>query len=71
MRGKTFEETSRMTREQKHAYIREIARQRGVKPIESIKDMAGDFWPAEESIDDFLEWLHASRREDKARDIPE
>jgi hypothetical protein len=71
MSSKTFEEISEMTREEKHARIRELARQRGVKPIERIEDLQGDFWPEEESTDDFLEWLYASRREDKARSIPE
>ncbi len=47
-----------------HARAWELAKRQGVKPIRSIKDLQGDFWPEEESIDDFLSWLRATRRED-------
>ncbi len=58
---------------QRRAHVRawELARQQGVKPISDIKKLQGDFWPEEDSIDDFLSWLRATRREDKDRSIPE
>jgi hypothetical protein len=58
-------------RRRAHERVWELARQQGVEPIRSIKELQGDFWPEEESIDDFLSWLRATRQEDKARDIPE
>jgi hypothetical protein len=41
------------TRKQAHARARELARQQGVKPIKSIKQLQGDFWPEDESVDEF------------------
>lgn len=35
----------------------------GVKPIRSIEDLHGEFWPEEESVDEFLAWVRAIRRE--------
>ena len=64
MNNKTLTEVSRMTREQKHDYIRELARRQGVKPIERIEDLQGDFWPEEESVDEFLAWVREIRQQD-------
>jgi len=58
-------------RRQAHARAWELAKQQGVKPIRSITELKGDFWPEEESIDEFLSWLHALRQSDKPRSIPE
>jgi len=57
--------------EEAHARVRELARRQGIEPIRDIKELQGDFWPEEESIDDFLSWLRATRREEKDRSIPE
>lgn len=54
-----------------HARAWELARQQGVKPIKSIKDLKGDFWPEDESADEFLEWLRSVRREGERRSILE
>jgi regulator of sigma D len=51
-------------RKQAHARAWELARQQGVEPIRSIKDLQGDFWPEEESVDEFLEWVRAIRQQD-------
>jgi hypothetical protein len=32
-----------------------LARQQGAKPAERFEDLLGDFWPEDESVDDFLE----------------
>ena len=37
--------------------LHELLRQKGVKPLQSIKDLQGDFWPEDESVDEFLEWV--------------
>jgi hypothetical protein len=37
-----------------HARAWELARRQGVKPIKSIKELQSDFWPEDESIDEFL-----------------
>ena len=58
-------------RKQAHARAWELARKQGVKPISNIAELQGDFWPEEESIDDFLSWLRDLRQSDKPRSIPE
>jgi hypothetical protein len=32
-----------------------MARQQGVKPVDRFEDLLGDFWPEDESVDEFLE----------------
>jgi hypothetical protein len=54
-----------------HARLWERARQQGVKPIKSIKDLRGDLWPEDESVDEFLDWVRAIRRSDNPRRLPE
>jgi len=58
-------------RKRAHARAWELAKQQGVKPIRSIKELQGDFWPEEESVDEFLSWLKSTRQEDKTRNITE
>lgn len=55
------------SRKQAHARAWELAKRQGVKPIRSIEDLQGDFWPEEDSVDDFLDWVRAIRQQDKAR----
>jgi hypothetical protein len=43
--------------------IAAMAAQQGVEPLSNPDVLYGDFWPAEESTDDFIEWLRQSRRE--------
>jgi hypothetical protein len=40
-----------------------LAREQGVKPIKSIDDLRGDFWPDDESADEFVETIRQWRRE--------
>jgi hypothetical protein len=55
------------SRNQAHARAWELAKKQGVKPIRSIEDLQGDFWPEEESVDEFLYWVRAMRQQDKSR----
>ena len=55
-------EAAEESRERAHARIWELARRQGVKPVRSIEDLQGDFWPEEESVDDFLEWVKEIRQ---------
>lgn len=52
-------------RRRAHARIWELARQQGVKPVRSIEDLKGDFWPEDESVDEFLELVRAIRQQEK------
>ena len=44
----------------------EIIAQQGKGPITDIAELRGDFWPEEESIDDFLAALHEWRGHNRA-----
>jgi hypothetical protein len=46
-----------------HARAWELARQQGVKPIRDIKELQGDFWPEDESVDEFLAWVRETRQQ--------
>lgn len=52
------------TRRLAHEEIWELARQQGVKPLRRIEDLQGDFWPEEESVDEFLAWIRSIRQQD-------
>lgn len=54
-----------------HERVRELARRQGVEPIRSIEDLKGDFWPEEESVDEFLAWVRQLRQQDSGRRLPE
>jgi hypothetical protein len=42
--------------------IEELAAEQGVRPVESIDDLRGDFWPEDECIDEFLDWVYNVHR---------
>lgn len=54
-------------RRQAHARAWELAKKQGVEPIRDIKELQGDFWPEEESVDEFLTWVRAIRQQDKVK----
>lgn len=43
--------------------IDELAKMQGVTPIRSIDNLWGDFWPEDESVDDFIDTIRLWRRE--------
>jgi hypothetical protein len=46
----------------------ELARQQGAPLAARVEDLKGDFWPEEESTEEFLRWLYESRREGRPRE---
>lgn len=36
-----------------HPTLEQLAKQQGVKPVEKFEDLLGNFWPADEDIDEF------------------
>lgn len=42
-----------------------LVREQGVRPVARFEDLLGDFWPVDESVDDFLaarqDWSHEGR----------
>ncbi len=45
-----------------HFPAEELARQQGVEPIGDVSELYGDFWPEDETCDEFLAWLYEFRR---------
>ena len=45
--------------------IEVLAAEQGVKPIDRPESLRGDFWPEDESTDEFLSWLRNLRAEGK------
>ena len=44
---------------------RQVAQQRaGCEPVQRLEDLWGDFWPEQESVDDFISAVRRWRRED-------
>jgi hypothetical protein len=43
----------------------EILQTSPTKPVHTLAELAADFWPAEESADDIIEYLYQQRREDR------
>ena len=44
-----------------HEELRQMAREQGVQPIENFDDIPADLWPADESVDDFLNFIRELR----------
>jgi hypothetical protein len=42
--------------------IEELAAEQGVKPVTDIQSLRGNFWPEDESIDEFLDWVYNEHR---------
>lgn len=47
----------------RQARLLRLAKEQGIKPIESIDDLRGDFFPENESIDDFVATVRQWRDE--------
>jgi hypothetical protein len=43
--------------------VAELAEAQGVRPVETLDDLRADFWPEEESINDFIETIYQWRHE--------
>jgi hypothetical protein len=48
--------------------IEALARQQGVSSNAKFEDLLGDFWPEDESVEDFLEARRRWRREGRSSD---
>jgi hypothetical protein len=44
-----------------HPSVEQLMAEQGTGPITNVSVLHGDFWPEEESIDDFLDTLHEWR----------
>lgn len=48
--------------------IEQLIQEQQKTPITDLSALAVDFWPEEESIDDFIEYTYQQRQEDRLRD---
>jgi hypothetical protein len=48
--------------------LEEIVQSQNTPTIENIDDLAVDFWPKDESVDDFIDYIYSQRHEDRWRD---
>jgi hypothetical protein len=46
--------------------VEELARQQGVRPVDSVDDMQADLWDSDEELEEFLADVRASRQADLA-----
>ncbi len=44
----------------------ELARIQRVSPVRDVAELKADFWPDDESVDDFIAYTDRQRREDRA-----
>jgi len=65
-----FERVEIQVRSEAHLRAHQLAVSQQVEPIR-IDNLKGDFWPDDESADDFLTWLETIRKEDAHRSVPE
>jgi hypothetical protein len=47
-----------------HDKLRKMARLQGVKPLTNFANIPEDFWPENERVDDFLDWVERMRKSD-------
>ena len=67
MVNKTVTSDTAGSMEARHAELLRLAERQGVKPVTNIDDLAGDFWPEDESIDDFIATVRRWRDEEDVR----
>lgn len=48
--------------------LEEIIVSQRVLPMTNFEDFGGDFWPENESADDFITYIYQQRREDRVTD---
>ena len=47
--------------------LKELVQSQHTEPVTDISSLKGDFWPEDESTDDFLAYIYQQRREDSLR----
>ncbi|GAA4463868.1 hypothetical protein [Novipirellula rosea] len=47
--------------------VEELARKQGVQPLKDFRQLEASFWPADESVDDFIQAIREGRQDDGAR----
>ncbi len=58
------------TIQHKERTIEDLAMEQGVRPATDFESLLGDFWPEDESADDFISAVRLWRREGSDRGTP-
>ena len=45
--------------------VQALLHAQGVRPLRRLEDLAGDFWPPDENVDEFVETIYRWRREER------
>ncbi|MFQ5677415.1 MAG: hypothetical protein ACE5G1_16120, partial [bacterium] len=48
--------------------LKQLSDEQRVQAVKSLSDLAADFWPEEESVDEFNEFIYKQRLEDRLSD---
>ena len=48
--------------------IKQLIKNQQKKPVSKLTELAVDFWPEKESVDEFIEYTYQQRHEDRLRD---
>ena len=49
-------------RQRPRVSVEELARRKGVRPVESLDEMARDVFTSDDELDEFLAFVHADRQ---------
>lgn len=49
--------------------LERLAAEQGVRPIEDFDSLKADFWPEDESVDDFVRTVRERRRDSESRSV--
>lgn len=47
--------------------LEQLATEQGVRPIEDFESLKANFWPKDESVDDFVRTVRERRRDSESR----
>ncbi|MGQ0777971.1 MAG: hypothetical protein ACT4NY_26770 [Pseudonocardiales bacterium] len=56
------DDTPRVPRRRPRVSAEELARRKGVRPVESLEDMARDVFSSDEELEEFIAYTYANRR---------
>lgn len=62
MTSNSADDAASIPRQRPSVSIEELARRKGVRPVESLDDMARDVFTSDDDLDEFLAFVHADRQ---------
>jgi len=62
MTSNSADDSTSVPRPRPRATIAELAHRKGVRPVESLDDMARDVFVSDDDLDEFIGFVHADRQ---------